>query len=103
MVAVTMLSDVSTMVGGETALVQGNGAVRKVQGPSLGMTFLSELSRAMPDSHLTDNKQWAVQGRHLQHQACAAANSQERISSMCIFYLRRMLHPDTEQACRGQW
>lgn len=46
LVAVTMLSDVSTMVGGETALIQGDGAVRKIQGPSLGMTFLSKPSCA---------------------------------------------------------
>lgn len=34
-VCVTMLSDCSKMVGGETALRKGNGDVMKVRGPSM--------------------------------------------------------------------
>ena len=37
-VCVTMLSDCSQMVGGETALKTGNGEVLKVRGPQMVMT-----------------------------------------------------------------
>lgn len=34
-VCVTMLSDCSTMIGGETALRTGTGEIRKVRGPQM--------------------------------------------------------------------
>ncbi|KAJ5610431.1 hypothetical protein N7510_007150 [Penicillium lagena] len=65
-VCVTMLSDCTDMVGGETALRKGNGEVVKVRGPQTG---------------------WAVilQGRYIEHQALRALGITERISMVTSF------------------
>ena len=43
-VCVTMLSDCSQMVGGETALKKGNGDILKVRGPEMVYVALSKCS-----------------------------------------------------------
>ncbi|KAL1987666.1 hypothetical protein VTN96DRAFT_2907 [Rasamsonia emersonii] len=65
-VCVTMLSDCTDMVGGETALRKANGEVVKVRGPQMG---------------------WAVilQGRYLEHRALRALGGTERISMVTSF------------------
>lgn len=57
-----MLSDVTNMIGGETAVCTGNGDIRKVRGPNIGSAVV-------------------LQGRHVKHLACSAFNAPERITS----------------------
>jgi hypothetical protein len=65
-VCVTMLSDCSGMVGGETAMRMGNGEVMKVRGPSMGTAVV-------------------MQGRYIEHQALKAMGGRERISMVTSF------------------
>ncbi|BDD56440.1 hypothetical protein MPDQ_001909 [Monascus purpureus] len=65
-VCVTMLSDCSTMVGGETALRKANGEVVKVRGPQMGSAVI-------------------LQGRYIEHQALRALGTTERISMVTSF------------------
>jgi len=62
-VCVLMMSDVSGMVGGETALSVADGGVVKVRGPSQG--------------HAT-----ILQGRYITHQALRALGLKERITAV---------------------
>lgn len=65
-VAVTMLSDVTNMVGGETALECGDGSIARIRGPQLGYTCI-------------------LQGRYINHLACKAFNAKERITMVTSF------------------
>ncbi|KAI1208038.1 uncharacterized protein F4807DRAFT_162981 [Annulohypoxylon truncatum] len=65
-VCVTMLSDCTTMIGGETALRTGNGEVMKVRGPQMGCAVV-------------------LQGRYIEHQALRALGTAERISMVTSF------------------
>ncbi|KAH9888304.1 hypothetical protein F4778DRAFT_786114 [Xylariomycetidae sp. FL2044] len=65
-VCVTMLSDCTTMIGGETALRTGNGDIMKVRGPQMGCAVV-------------------LQGRYIQHQALRALGTAERISMVTSF------------------
>ncbi|PYI06606.1 hypothetical protein BO78DRAFT_429600 [Aspergillus sclerotiicarbonarius CBS 121057] len=65
-VCVTMLSDCTDMVGGETALRKGNGEVVKVRGPQMGSAVI-------------------LQGRYIEHQALRALGTTERISMVTSF------------------
>ncbi|KAK6381895.1 hypothetical protein LTR65_010935 [Meristemomyces frigidus] len=65
-VCVTMLSDCTNMVGGETALRTGNGDVMKVRGPQMGYAVV-------------------MQGRYITHQALRALGAQERITMVTSF------------------
>ncbi|KAL4782637.1 hypothetical protein BJX76DRAFT_369092 [Aspergillus varians] len=60
-VCVTMLSDCTGMVGGETAIKMPSGEVKKVRGPAMGYAVV-------------------MQGRYLEHQALKALGGRERIS-----------------------
>ncbi|KAH7011059.1 hypothetical protein EDB80DRAFT_749601 [Ilyonectria destructans] len=60
-VCVTMLSDCTGMVGGETAIRCGNGEVMKARGPTMGTAVL-------------------MQGRYIEHQALKALGGRERIA-----------------------
>lgn len=62
-VCVLMMSDVSGMVGGETALRTGNGDVIKVRGPCQGNAVI-------------------LQGRYITHQALRALGAKERITAV---------------------
>ncbi|UPL01936.1 hypothetical protein LCI18_012870 [Fusarium solani-melongenae] len=64
-VCVTMLSDCSNMTGGETAVLQGNGEVLKVRGPTTGTAVI-------------------LQGRYVKH-AALKAFGKERISFITAF------------------
>jgi hypothetical protein len=61
-----MLSDATTMEGGETALGCGDGTVRKVRGPEMG---------------------WAImlQGRYIDHVALGAYGAPERVTMVNTF------------------
>ncbi|KAI0012184.1 hypothetical protein F4779DRAFT_105737 [Xylariaceae sp. FL0662B] len=65
-VCVTMLSDCTTMIGGETALRTGNGEIMKVRGPQMGCAVV-------------------LQGRYIEHQALRALGTAERISMVTSF------------------
>ncbi|RAO66968.1 uncharacterized protein BHQ10_002980 [Talaromyces amestolkiae] len=65
-VCVTMLSDCSSMVGGETMLRKGNGGTVKVRGPQMGSAVI-------------------LQGRYIEHQALRALGAAERITSVTSF------------------
>ncbi|KAL3490256.1 hypothetical protein BJX62DRAFT_252073 [Aspergillus germanicus] len=65
-VCVTMLSDCSNMIGGETAIRLPNGSIKKVRGPAQGYAVV-------------------MQGRYLEHQALKALGGRERISMVTPF------------------
>ncbi|KAH8693614.1 hypothetical protein BGW36DRAFT_345295 [Talaromyces proteolyticus] len=65
-VCVTMLSDCTNMIGGETALRKGNGGIVKVRGPQMGSAVI-------------------LQGRYIEHQAMRAFGTSERITSVTSF------------------
>ncbi|TKA75184.1 hypothetical protein B0A55_05170 [Friedmanniomyces simplex] len=65
-VCVTMLSDCTNMVGGETAFEMANGDVMKVRGPQMGCAVV-------------------MQGRYITHQALRALGAQERITMVTSF------------------
>jgi len=74
-VAVTMLSDVTNMVGGETAIEKGDGTIARIRGPTLGCTTV-------------------MQGRYVKHIACKAYNAKERITMVTSFRAKDVLLPD---------
>ncbi|KAL3463535.1 hypothetical protein BJX64DRAFT_298905 [Aspergillus heterothallicus] len=65
-VCVTMLSDCTGMVGGETALRMPSGEIMKVRGPAMGTAVV-------------------MQGRYIEHQALKALGGRERISMVTCF------------------
>ncbi|PYI35760.1 hypothetical protein BP00DRAFT_412015 [Aspergillus indologenus CBS 114.80] len=65
-VCVTMLSDCTGMVGGETALRTATGEIMKVRGPAMGTAVV-------------------MQGRYIEHQALKALGGRERISMVTCF------------------
>ncbi|KZF24973.1 hypothetical protein L228DRAFT_236122 [Xylona heveae TC161] len=65
-VCVVMLSDVSNMAGGETAIKTAEGEVHKIRGPQMGCAAV-------------------MQGRYINHQALAAQGGRERISMVTAF------------------
>ncbi|ROV94792.1 hypothetical protein VMCG_08840 [Cytospora schulzeri] len=76
-VCVTMLSDCTNMVGGETALRTGSGEIIKVRGPQMGCAVI-------------------LQGRYIEHQALRALGAMERITMVTSFRPKNpMLRDDT--------
>ncbi|KAK6364710.1 hypothetical protein LTS17_012008 [Exophiala oligosperma] len=65
-VCVTMLSDCTNMIGGETALRRGDGEIMKVRGPGMGHAVV-------------------LQGRYIEHQALRALGGTERITMVTSF------------------
>ncbi|KAK3334217.1 hypothetical protein B0T19DRAFT_352560 [Cercophora scortea] len=65
-VCVTMLSDCTNMIGGETALRTGSGDILKVRSPQMGHALV-------------------LQGRYIPHSALRALNSSERITMVTSF------------------
>ncbi|KAL2867946.1 uncharacterized protein BJX67DRAFT_387559 [Aspergillus lucknowensis] len=74
-VCVTMLSDCTGMIGGETALRRGDGQVIKVRGPQMGYAVV-------------------LQGRYIEHQALRALGGTERITMVTSFRPRASLIKD---------
>ncbi|KAL8985960.1 MAG: hypothetical protein Q9205_000470 [Flavoplaca limonia] len=74
-VCVTMLSDCTSMIGGETALRTGNGEIVKVRGPQMGCAVI-------------------LQGRYIEHQALRALGTTERITMVTSFRPRSPNLPD---------
>jgi len=65
-VCVTMLSDCTNMIGGETALRKGDGEIMRVRGPGMGNAVI-------------------LQGRYIEHQALRALGTSERITMVTSF------------------
>ena len=74
-VVVTMLSDCTNMVGGETVLRKGDGNTMKVRSPQMGYSIL-------------------LQGRYIEHKALRAFGSPERITSVTSFRPKDHRLPD---------
>lgn len=74
-VCVTMLSDCTSMIGGETALKTGNGGIVKVRGPQMGCAVV-------------------LQGRYIEHQALRTLGTTERITMVTSFRPRCPNLPD---------
>ncbi|KAJ5739054.1 hypothetical protein N7533_011838 [Penicillium manginii] len=74
-VCVTMLSDCTGMIGGETALKTASGEIRKVRGPAMGTAVV-------------------MQGRYIEHQALKAFGGRERISMITSFRAKSPLIRD---------
>ncbi|KAG8525468.1 uncharacterized protein KY384_009112 [Bacidia gigantensis] len=74
-VCVTMLSDCTDMVGGETALRTGDGEMRKVRGPDQGCAVI-------------------LQGRYIEHAALRCFGQTERITSVTSFRPKHPSYPD---------
>ncbi|KAL4950246.1 hypothetical protein BDW69DRAFT_202299 [Aspergillus filifer] len=74
-VCVTMLSDCTGMVGGETALRTGDGRIVKVRGPQMGYAVI-------------------LQGRYIEHRALRALGGTERITMVTSFRPRDSLIKD---------
>ncbi|PYI07531.1 hypothetical protein BO78DRAFT_366737 [Aspergillus sclerotiicarbonarius CBS 121057] len=70
-VCVTMMSDCTDMVGGETAIRTPSGDIKKVRGPTMGTAII-------------------MQGRYIEHQALKSIGGHERISKVTAF--RPMSH-----------
>jgi len=81
-VCVTMLSDCTSMIGGETALRTGDGEVVKVRGPQMVRASVDPIL-----DELTDYEGCAVvlQGRYIEHQALRALGATERITMVTSF------------------
>ncbi|GAP93116.1 putative 2OG-Fe oxygenase superfamily protein [Rosellinia necatrix] len=65
-VCVTMASDCTNMIGGETAIQLPNGDIKKVRGPDMGTAVI-------------------MQGRYCYHQALKAFGGRERIAIVTAF------------------
>ncbi|KAL5638123.1 hypothetical protein ACGC1H_004991 [Rhizoctonia solani] len=74
-VCVLMLSDATTMQGGETALACADGTVRKIRGPQMG---------------------WAImlQGRYIDHVALGAHGAPERVTMVTSYRARDVMVAD---------
>ncbi|CUA70948.1 hypothetical protein RSOLAG22IIIB_09222 [Rhizoctonia solani] len=74
-VCVLMLSDASTMQGGETALACADGTVKKIRGPQMG---------------------WAVmlQGRYIDHVALNASGAPERVTMVTSYRAKDVMVAD---------
>ncbi|KAL4927146.1 uncharacterized protein BDV17DRAFT_282796 [Aspergillus undulatus] len=72
---VTMLSDCTGMIGGETAFRTGDGQVVKVRGPQMGYAVI-------------------LQGRYIEHQALRALGGTERITMVTSLRPRDSLIKD---------
>ncbi|EEP79939.1 conserved hypothetical protein [Uncinocarpus reesii 1704] len=74
-VCVLMLSDCTSMIGGETALRKGDRSILKVRGPQMGCAVV-------------------LQGRYIEHVALRALGSTERITMVTSFRPRSPVLPD---------
>lgn len=85
-VCVTMLSDCSGMVGGETAMRTPAGEIMKVRGPAM-VSHSFRFRQLSSYAHNLSLQGTAVvmQGRYIEHQALKAMGGRERISMVTCF------------------
>lgn len=80
-VCVTMLSDCTNMIGGETALRTGTGDIMKVRGPMMVSThLLRKISLLTSQGNAV-----VLQGRYIEHQALKVIGGTERITMVTSF------------------
>lgn len=91
-VCVTMLSDCTSMIGGETALKTGSGDVLKVRGPQMVSTTRYSLIHVWTDA--PQGCAVVLQGRYIEHQALRALGATERITMVTSFRPRCPTLPD---------
>lgn len=91
-VCVTMLSDCTSMVGGETALRTGNGDILKVRGPQ--MVSRARNSPLQVPTNAPQGCAVVLQGRYIEHQALRALGATERITMVTSFRPRCPTLPD---------
>lgn len=86
-VCVTMLSDCTGMVGGETAMRTPAGEIMKVRGPAMVSSCPStrHLPRLTFVFFLFKGTAVVMQGRYIEHQALKAMGGRERISMVTCF------------------
>ncbi|KAB5588711.1 hypothetical protein CTheo_7846 [Ceratobasidium theobromae] len=74
-VCVVMLSDATTMQGGETALACADGTIKKIRGPQMG---------------------WAImlQGRYIDHVALGASGAPERVTMVTSYRAKDVMIKD---------
>jgi hypothetical protein len=82
-VCVLMLSDCTDMVGGETALLTGDGNIIKVRGPDM-VRYLTPL-KLSKRAYQYQGCAVVLQGRYITHQALRALGTKERITSVTSF------------------
>jgi hypothetical protein len=81
-VVVTMLSDCTGMIGGETAIRTGSGEIVKVRGPTMVGHGIDYLDFYDTQSLIYKSQGTAVvmQGRYIEHQALKAFGGRERLA-----------------------
>ncbi|RJE22070.1 hypothetical protein PHISCL_05576 [Aspergillus sclerotialis] len=86
-VCVTMVSDCSEMIGGETAIRTPSGEVRKIRGPAMVRDHSLHLAGPHVKPTLIHEQGTAVvmQGRYLEHKALKSIGGRERISMVTPF------------------
>lgn len=85
-VCVTMLSDCTGMVGGETPIKKPNGEIMKVRGPAEVCVRTQLLYRFhVVPNELQQGTAVILQGRYIEHQALKALGGRERISMVTCF------------------
>ena len=88
-VCVTMLSDCTGMVGGETAMRTPAGEIMKVRGPAM-VSSCPEQIYSSDYAHIfffffSQGTAVVMQGRYIEHQALKAMGGRERISMVTCF------------------
>lgn len=77
-----MLSDASTMRGGETAIECGDGTIRKIRGPELGYAVM--LQGRYVALHAQDVRTITHRRtRYIKHVALGAFGAPERVTMVC--------------------
>ncbi|KAK0787445.1 hypothetical protein LTR59_010311 [Friedmanniomyces endolithicus] len=92
-VCVTMLSDCTKMVGGETALKMANGEVMRVRGPQMVGCHITARTTTAADIS-PQGCAVVMQGRYITHQALRALGAQERITMVTSFRPKSPFLPD---------
>lgn len=84
-VCVVMMSDVSGMKGGETAIRTSEGEVQKIRGPQMASRRVIPIHCRGRRANFHQGCATVMQGRHIEHQALAAEGGRERISMVTSF------------------
>jgi hypothetical protein len=82
-----MISDCEGMTGGETALREPSGEIKKIRGPTMVSNYPRHLLVSSSKRHLTGIKATAIilQGRYIEHQALKALGGRERTTMITPF------------------
>lgn len=86
-VCVTMISDCKGMTGGETAMREPSGEIKKIRGPTIVSNYPRHVLVSSSKRHLTGIQGTAIilQGRYIEHQALKALVGRERTTMITPF------------------